>query len=82
VSVAKDWEDLWLGVKGLSNVVIAGFLRNLCKWSILVDSFRGKVRDEWFSDLISTQLRILKLLTGNKTVSAKVHCRKGNSPAL
>jgi hypothetical protein len=31
VSVAKDWDDLWLGVKGQSNLDIAGFLRNLFK---------------------------------------------------
>jgi len=31
VSVAKGWEDLWLGVKGQSNLDIAGFLRNLFK---------------------------------------------------
>jgi hypothetical protein len=29
VSVAKDLDDLWLGVKGQSSSVIAGFLRNL-----------------------------------------------------
>lgn len=31
MSVAKDWDDLWLGVKGYSNLQIAGFLRNLLK---------------------------------------------------
>jgi len=29
VDVAKFWDNLWLGVKGLSNLVIAGFPRNL-----------------------------------------------------
>jgi hypothetical protein len=29
--VAKYWDDLWLGVKGQSNLEIAGFLRNLFK---------------------------------------------------
>ena len=29
VSVAKDLDDLWLGVKGQSSSGIAGFLRNL-----------------------------------------------------
>lgn len=28
-SVEKDGDDLWLGVKGQSNLDIAGFLRNL-----------------------------------------------------
>jgi len=31
VSVAIDWDELWLGVKSLSNLEIAGFLRNLFK---------------------------------------------------
>ena len=31
VSVARDWDELWLGVKSLSNMEIAGFLRNLFK---------------------------------------------------
>jgi len=31
VYVAKYWDDLWLGVKGQSNLEIAGFLRNLFK---------------------------------------------------
>lgn len=31
VAVAKAWEDLWLGVKGQSNLDIAGFPRNLFK---------------------------------------------------
>jgi len=31
VSVARDLDDLWLGVKSLSNMEIAGFLRNLFK---------------------------------------------------
>jgi len=29
VYVEKYWDDLWLGVKGQSNLDIAGFLRNL-----------------------------------------------------
>ena len=31
VYVEKYWDDLWLGVKGQSNLEIAGFLRNLSK---------------------------------------------------
>jgi len=33
VSVAKLWDDLWLGVISQSNLVIAGFLRNIFKYS-------------------------------------------------
>jgi len=31
VNVAKFWDDLWLGVIGLSKLVIAGSPRNLFK---------------------------------------------------
>ena len=31
VNVAKFWDDLWLGVKGQSRLVIAGSLRKLFK---------------------------------------------------
>jgi len=42
-SVAKDGDDLWLGVKGQSNLRIAGSLRNSCRW-IEIDFFiRGRV---------------------------------------
>ena len=32
MSVAKLWEDLWLGVISLSNLVIAGSPRNVFKY--------------------------------------------------
>lgn len=34
-SVAKDREELRIGVKGLSNLVIAGFPRNIFKYSVV-----------------------------------------------
>ena len=33
MSVAKLWDDLWLGVISQSNLVIAGSLRNIFKYS-------------------------------------------------
>ena len=33
--VAKVSEDLWLGVKSLSNLEIAGFLRKLFKYCVV-----------------------------------------------
>ena len=32
--VAKYWDDLWLGVKGQSNLDIAGFPRNIFRYSV------------------------------------------------
>jgi len=34
VCVAKYWDDLWLGVKGQSNLDIAGFPRNIFRYSV------------------------------------------------
>jgi len=36
VSVERDWEDLWVEVKSLSSSVIAGFPRNICKYSTVL----------------------------------------------
>lgn len=38
-SVAKDREELHIGVKGLSNLVIAGFPRNIFKYSVVKFTF-------------------------------------------
>jgi len=35
-SVEKGGDDLWLGVKGQSNSVIAGFPRNIFKYSVKI----------------------------------------------
>jgi hypothetical protein len=40
VSVAKLWDDLWVGVISQSNLVIAGSLRNISKYGGL-ESARG-----------------------------------------
>jgi len=34
VYVEKYLDELWLGVKGQSNLEIAGFLRNIFKYSV------------------------------------------------
>ena len=42
VAVAKAWEDLWLGVKGQSNLVIAGSLRKICRYCVKFKIIRGR----------------------------------------
>ena len=43
--VAKYWDDLWLGVKGQSNLDIAGFPRNIFRYSVeVVKNLTLKVR--------------------------------------
>ena len=34
LSVENDSDDLWIGVKGQSNLVIAGSLRNILRYSL------------------------------------------------
>ncbi len=44
MTVEKVWDDLWIGVKGQSNSVIAGSLRNAFRCSVKYDS-RGYSTD-------------------------------------
>ena len=44
--VAKYWDDLWLGVKGQSNLDIAGFPRNIFRYSV------GVVKKVWGRALV------------------------------
>ena len=39
--VEKCSDDLWIGVKGQSNFVIAGSLRNIFRYSLVV-AYRGR----------------------------------------
>ena len=35
MAVEKAWDDLWMGVKGQSNRVIAGSPRNIFRYSLI-----------------------------------------------
>ena len=84
MTVEKVWDELWVGVKGLSSWVIAGSLRNAFRGSVgqyfigcraLIDlgplpGYRSPSNSEDRIDCIP----------GSETVGAKLHCRKGNSP--
>jgi len=37
-----DGDDLWIGVKGYSNLEIAGFPRNKFKFGVQFDNYRGR----------------------------------------
>ena len=41
MNVEKFLDELWIGVKGQSNVVIAGSLRNSFRASLVTNSGRG-----------------------------------------
>ena len=40
--VEKCLDDLWIGVKGQSNLVIAGSLRNIFRYSVMLLAYRGR----------------------------------------
>jgi hypothetical protein len=43
--VAKSSDELWVGVKGQSNLVIAGSPRNVFRYSLSVESYGGRALD-------------------------------------
>ena len=83
--VAKYWDDLWVGVKGQSNLDIAGFPRNIFRYSVEMKSKKSGVEHSLYSGgalLLPTtkKLRIRTKHFGSQTLGAKVHGREGNSP--
>ena len=42
MDVEKSPDDLWIGVKGQSNFVIAGSLRNIFRYSVMLVAYRGR----------------------------------------
>jgi len=77
-------DDLWVGVKGQSNLDIAGFPRNIFRYSV------GVVKKVWGRALVvlggalplptTKKLRIRTTDSGSQTLGAKVQGREGNSP--
>jgi hypothetical protein len=45
VSVEKGLDELWVGVKGQSNLEIARTLRNVFRYSVGVECHRGRATD-------------------------------------
>jgi len=83
VAVAKAWDDLLLGVKGQTNLEIAGFLRNVF-WCCVLFFHRGVRQFLWYwgqlALLFIDKPRIRDVMKNSKTISAKVISQKGNSP--
>jgi len=79
VNIAEFWEDLRLGVISHSNWVIAGFLRNICKYS----KHEKNTGVEELSFKVNLNICIFQILYFICLVRhgrAKVPCQKGNSP--
>ena len=83
MSVEKLWDDLWVGVKGQSNSVIAGSPRNSFRASLRYKSAGGRALDGLGGNkAYQTQpnSECQYLLPGSQTMGAKVHGREGKSP--
>lgn len=83
VTVAKVWDDLLLGVKGQTNLEIAGFLRNVFWCGVLFFHY-GVRQFSWYWGCLTLLFMdkpwIRNVLEDSKTISAKVISQKGNSP--
>ena len=42
MGVEKPPDELWIGVKGQSNFVIAGSLRNILRYSVMFEAWGGR----------------------------------------
>ena len=76
-------DELWIGVKGQSNQVIAGSFRNSFRASLTQVAHGGRaltVRGSLpgYQQLSNSEYRMCQ--QGSETVGAKLHSRKGNSP--
>ena len=81
--VAKSSDELWVGVKGQSNLVIAGTPRNVLRYSLSVQSCGGRALDGLgLRKGYQTQpnLEYRKMVAGSETTGAKIRGREGNSP--
>jgi len=67
--VAINGDELWLGVKGLSNLEIAGSLRKLLRWLIIFYFLRDKA---YMMHKIALKLRIMRKFDNKKSLGAKV----------
>ena len=83
MSVEKDSDDLWLGVKVQSNWLISGSPRN-SSWASLIKSYTEvKLLNESggppdYPIQSNSECRIFHY--GSQTVGDKLHSREGNSP--
>ena len=82
MNVEKFSDDLWIGVKGQSNLVIAGSPRNILRYSLGVKIDGGRALTglgalPGYQPLSNSECR--QFLPGSQTAGAKVRSREGNS---
>ena len=83
VWVENRSDELWIGVKGQSNSVIARTPRNVFRNSVEIECYRGRATD-WTRGLHRLpnpdKLRILYDILGSEPMGAKVRGREGKNP--
>ena len=83
VSVEKDFDDLWVGVKGQSNREIARTPRNVLRYSVGVEVVGGRAtnRTRGCQSLPNPdELRMPTAIHGSEAWGAKVPGREGKNP--
>ena len=83
VSVEKDLDDLWIGVKGQSNREIARTPRNAFRSSVEVESNRGRATNRTRGSQIlpnPDELRMLLDILCSEGKGAKVLIRERKNP--
>lgn len=81
--VAKCWEDLRFAEKDKSELEIAGFLRNIFKYSAAIRNVQlwcvliTGLCDSFFSRRLNS---INSTKSSSRTLDAKVYSQEGNSP--
>ena len=83
MGVEKPPDELWIGVKGQSNFVIAGSLRNIFRYSVVFEAVRGRAliglgpTPRYQTQSNSEYSRWIH---GSQALGDKIKGRKGNSP--
>ena len=82
-NVEKLGDDLWVGVKGLSNSEIARTPRNVFRYSVAIECAGGRALIglgpfTGYQTLTNSEYQYM--LRGSEGMGAKVHVREGNNP--
>ncbi len=83
MGVEKPSDELWIGVKGQSNFVIAGSLRNIFRYSVCFETVRGRALiGLGHTPMYQTQSNseYLQWISGSQALGDKIKGREGNSP--
>ena len=82
-SVENGGDELWVGVKGQSNSVIAGSPRNAFRCSVAWSLVEVELLDGrwalWVTDVSQTP-NAIRVERGSETAGDKLRSREGNSP--